>query len=309
MHIRNYIWGICYGLILAVFTGYVLLDTFVLKQVYSLAPSEGSRMADTDIDTQEPKSRASDKETDIPVITDRSYEDGHISIAITEYREYHSAVYVADVRISSAEYLQTAFAEGAYGKNITEKTSAIAQRNSAILAINGDFYGTREKGYVLRDGIVYRSVSVRDQEDLVIYADGSFAIITEDEISPDELAANGARQILSFGPALVMDGSISVTENEEVGRAKASNPRTAIGIIDELHYAFVVSDGRTAESEGLSLYELAEFMQSMGVVTAYNLDGGGSSTMYFNGRVINQPTTGGNRIQERSVSDIVFIGY
>ena len=88
----------------------------------------------------------------------------------------------------------------------------------------------------------------------------------------------------------------------------ASNPRTAIGIIDELHYVFVVSDGRTEESEGLSLYELAEFMQSIGVTTAYNLDGGGSSTMYFNGEVINKPTTGGRHIKERSVSDIVYIG-
>lgn len=89
----------------------------------------------------------------------------------------------------------------------------------------------------------------------------------------------------------------------------ASNPRTAIGIIDNLHYVFVVSDGRTEESEGLSLLELAEFMEGLGVETAYNLDGGGSSTMYFNGEVINTPTTNGRSVKERSVSDIVYIGY
>ncbi len=89
----------------------------------------------------------------------------------------------------------------------------------------------------------------------------------------------------------------------------ASNPRTAIGIIDNLHYVFVVSDGRTEESEGLSLLELAEFMDGLSVKTAYNLDGGGSSTMYFNGEVINTPTTNGRSIKERSVSDIVYIGY
>ena len=72
----------------------------------------------------------------------------------------------------------------------------------------------------------------------------------------------------------------------------------------------MVSDGRTSESEGLTLYELASFMEDkLGVETAYNLDGGGSSTMYFNGEVINNPTTNGNRISERSVSDIVYIGY
>ena len=89
----------------------------------------------------------------------------------------------------------------------------------------------------------------------------------------------------------------------------ASNPRTAIGILEPLHYVFVVSDGRTEESEGLTLYELAEFMQSIGAATAYNLDGGGSSTIYFNGEVINNPTTDGKSIRERSVSDIVYVGY
>ena len=94
----------------------------------------------------------------------------------------------------------------------------------------------------------------------------------------------------------------------EVGQSMASNPRTAIGIIDENHYIIIVSDGRTSESQGLSLYEMAEVMKSYGVKTAYNLDGGGSSTMYFNSQVINKPTTNGN-ISERAVSDIVYIGY
>ena len=90
----------------------------------------------------------------------------------------------------------------------------------------------------------------------------------------------------------------------------ASNPRTAIGIVTENHYVFVVSDGRTSESKGLSLYQLANFMkEKLNVETAYNLDGGGSSTMYFNGEIVNNPTTNGNRISERSVSDIVYIGY
>lgn len=316
MRIRKYIWGIYYGLVLTIFTGYVLLDTFVIKQVYSVVPSEQSRTADkgTDLRKEDTSMQEnadisqSNEEVHVPTITDRFYEDDNISITVTEYREYNSAIYVADISVSSAEYLKTAFAEGAYGKNITERTSVTANRNSAILAINGDYYGTRERGYVLRNGIVYRNTSSGNREDLVIYADGSFAIISEDEVSAEELSANGAQQILSFGPALVADSSISVTKDEEVGKAMASNPRTAIGIIDDLHYVFVVSDGRTGESEGLSLYELAEFMQSIGVTTAYNLDGGGSSTMYFNGEVINKPTTGGRHIKERSVSDIVYIG-
>ena len=118
----------------------------------------------------------------------------------------------------------------------------------------------------------------------------------------------GVWQAFSFGPGLVENGEITVDQNTEVGKAMASNPRTAIGQISELHYVFVVSDGRTDQSEGLSLYELAAFLQSLGVQTAYNLDGGGSSTMVLMGEVINNPTAGGSRTKERSVSDIVYIG-
>ena len=114
--------------------------------------------------------------------------------------------------------------------------------------------------------------------------------------------------MLSFGPALVADGTVAVGVNDEVGKAMASNPRTAIGVIDDLHYVFAVADGRTSASEGLSLYELATFLQELGVKTAYNLDGGGSSSMVFMGNLINNPTTNGKRTSERSVSDIVYIG-
>lgn len=304
MKIRRYIWGICYGLMLTGFTVYIILDSFVIKRIYS------------DISPMKEQSRSDDIEPEPQNINDSSlvvtgclYDDENISIVINKYREYDTDIYVADIQIASAEYLKTAFASDAYGKNVTEKTSETAGNNNAILAINGDYYGVRENGYVLRNGIVYRSSASSNQEDLVIYSDGSFGIITESEVSTNELLENGAMQVLSFGPALIKDGSISVTRDEEVGKAKSSNPRTAIGIIDELHYIFVVSDGRTDKSQGLSLYELARFMQMLGVTTAYNLDGGGSSTMYFNGNIINNPTTNGKRIEERSVSDIVYIGY
>lgn len=236
-----------------------------------------------------------------------NYDDGNIKVTLDETRQNDTTIYTAYVEVSSPEYLKTALAQGAYGKNVTEKTSEMAETAGAVLAVNGDFYGAQEKGYVIRNGVLYRNTSLSGQEDLVIYSDGSFGIINESEVTAEDLISAGAQQTLSFGPALVVDGSIAVGENEEVGKATASNPRTAIGIIDENHYVFVVSDGRTDDSAGLSLYELAQYMKSLGAETAYNLDGGGSSTMYFNGRVVNN-TTGGRGSSERSVSDIVYIG-
>lgn len=295
--------GIFSFLVLA-FTIYVVSDTFLIKRVYSAVIYE-ERQSSESMFIQEEITETDSAE---PVITDTSYQDENMSIYITKYEVDDTVVYVADIQISSAEYLKTALAQSAFGRNVTDETSDIAESVNAILAINGDYYGSQESGYVLRNGVLYRSQAKRGQEDLVIYEDGSMEIIQEEEVSGEKLLENGAVQIFSFGPALVENASVAVSEKDEVGKAMQSNPRTAIGIIDELHYIFVVSDGRTEESEGLSLYELAEFMQALGAQTAYNLDGGGSSTMYFNGEVVNNPTTNG-QIRERKVSDIVYIGY
>ena len=236
----------------------------------------------------------------------KTYSQDGLNITVTTYRENDTNIYVADVQAASADALQSAFASDTYGRNITAKTSEIAQSAGAVLAINGDFYGSQSSGYVIRNGVLYRDTSA-GREDLVIWKDGSFSVIHEDEVTAQELVDQGAQQVLSFGPALVTDGNLSVSEGEEVGKAMASNPRTAIGVVDDLHYLFVVADGRTSDSTGLSLSQLAEFMQGLGVQTAYNLDGGGSSVLYFQGEVLNQPTTNGNRISERSVSDIVYV--
>ncbi len=343
---KRLIYPVLYGLALTGFTAYALLDTFVIArnlddtaqqnevdtsslfssfhessssdegsqdvgaeseedQQDEAAESEGLSEDDTSTEGQEDEES---EQTPSAVSTENSYSDENITITIEEYREYDTTIYVADIVVSSPEYIKAAFAEGTYGRNIKEKTSEIAEEAGAILAINGDFYGAQSEGYVLRNGVVYRDES-SGNEDLAILTDGSFCIFNEDDVTTDELVSMGAWQVLSFGPALLEDGSISVDSSDEVGKAMASNPRTAIVCYDTLHYAFVVSDGRTDESEGLSLYELAEFIQSLGANTAYNLDGGGSSTMYFDGEVINNPTTSGNRIKERSVSDIVYIGY
>ena len=285
--------GILYGILLTGFTVYLVMDTFMIAEVYSVTE-----------ETEEANASAG-----MASVSETSYEDEAVSIILTEYREEDTTIYVADIQLSSPEYLKTAFAQNSYGKNVTEKTSEIAAEENAILAINGDYYGAQEKGYVLRNGNLYRDEAEEGQEDLVIYQDGTFGIISEEEITAAELLEQGAQEILSFGPALIQEGEISVTADDEVGKAMASNPRTVIGMIDDLHYVFVVSDGRTEESEGLSLLELAEFMDSLGVETAYKRDGGGSSTMYFNGKIINNPTTSGRSVKERSVSDIVYIGY
>ena len=236
-----------------------------------------------------------------------TYSDSKSKITVTQYRAYDSNIYVADVEVTDGTSILSVFANNTYGRNITDTTSDMAEENNAVLAINGDYYGARQSGYVIRNGVVYRNQG-SNGEDMVISKDGTLSFISESNTTTDSLIQKQAWQVLSFGPVLVENGQIAVTENDEVGMAMASNPRTAIGTVAKNHYLFVVSDGRTAESAGLSLYELANFMKSLGATNVYNLDGGGSSTMVFQGEVVNNPTTNGNKISERAVSDILYIG-
>ena len=236
-----------------------------------------------------------------------TYSDSKSKIIVTRYRAYDSNIYVADVEVTDGTSILSAFANNTYGRNITDTTSDMAEENNAVLAINGDYYGARQSGYIIRNGVVYRSQG-SNGEDMVISKDGSLSFISESDTTTDSLMQKQAWQVLSFGPVLVENGEVAVSENDEVGMAMASNPRTAIGTVAKNHYLFVVSDGRTSESAGLSLYELANFMKSLGATNVYNLDGGGSSTMVFQGEVVNNPTTNGNKISERAVSDILYIG-
>ena len=295
---KSYTYATCFGILLTSSFSYSMLKTFVLSDAIQTVKA-------TTTDTKAAEEAAASATT-----TDTSYSDDNIQVSLTEKTVENTQVYIADITVSSSDYLKTAFAQNTYGTNVTAKTSVTAAENHAILAVNGDYYGANSTGYVIRNGVVYRDTVREDSSngDLAIYKDGSFKVIYEDEISADQLVKDGVVNLLAFGPSLVEDGEITVDTNSEVGQSMASNPRTAIGIIDENHYIIVVSDGRTSESEGLSLYQLAEVMKSYGVKTAYNLDGGGSSTLYFNGQVINKPTTNGT-ISERAVSDIVYFGY
>ena len=311
-----------YTLTLIAVTVWSLLDTFVIvdkvaavdetqanTSIYvDLENDSSSSSADSSLVPGDAQESVSVETSMDPVITENSYQDANIQIAIETIHEYDTDIYIADVIVSNVAYLKTALANNTYGRNIKETTSDMAEEHNAILAINGDYYGFRTSGFVIRNGVLYRDTAQSgSNEALVINADGSFEIVDESGSNAQALYDAGALQAFSFGPGLIKNGEISVTADSEVSKSKSSNPRTAICMIAPLHYVFVVSDGRTSQSAGLSLLELADVMQSYGCMEAYNLDGGGSSTMVFNGEVVNNPTDGRSN-DERKVSDIIYIG-
>ncbi|MBH0023800.1 phosphodiester glycosidase family protein [Salinibacterium sp. SWN248] len=286
------------------------LDRFVIEHVEISDVAQYEADNSTTTTSTEPTAAA----TTEPVLTDTSYtsDDANVTISTVVSGSGADTVtyYVADVELTDATALRSAFAQNSFGENIIDLTSSIAAEHDAIFAINGDYYGFRDTGIVIRNGVTYRDEPARDG--LAFYLDGSVEVYDETTTSADELIADGVWNTLSFGPEIVEDGDVVAgIENVEIDTnfgnhsIQGEQPRTAVGVIDDNHLVFVVVDGRDpGYSAGVTLPELAEIMQSLGATTAYNLDGGGSSTMYFNGTVVNQPSNGG----ERETSDILYVG-
>lgn len=217
--------------------------------------------------------------------------------------------YVADVQVKDASDIYSAFAKNKFGRNIVETTSSIAEDNDAVFAINGDYYGFREDGILIRNGVVYRDTGARDG--LAFYEDGTMETYDETITSAEKLISEGVIDTFSFGPTLVKDGtaitnfeSVKIDKNMGNSSIQNSNPRTGVGMISPNHYVFVVVDGRKeGYSKGMTLNEFSKLFEELGCTEAYNLDGGGSSTMYFMGRVVNNPL---GKNQEREISDILY---
>ena len=218
--------------------------------------------------------------------------------------------YVADITVSDATTVKSAFADDEFGTNIIANPSVIAKQAGAVLAINGDYYGFRETGIEIRNGIIYRDKGAR--QGLAFYQDGSMTLYDETATNAKTLLSQGVWQTLSFGPGLIENGKIrSGIEDVEVDTnfgnhsIQGQQPRTGIGLIADNHLLFVAVDGRsTGYSRGVTMTEMAQIFLDRGATVAYNLDGGGSTAMVFNGDLVNNPL---GRGQERGTSDILYI--
>jgi exopolysaccharide biosynthesis protein len=302
---------------------YWALDRFVIDHVeiedvaaYEAAVSVSEVQAEADVPESGTLAMAdaATGEADAVVLTDTSYADGDVSIevstVVTGSGRDTVTYYVADVELSDATDLRAGFANNQFGTNITRDTSEIAEYYDAIFAVNGDYYGFRDTGIVIRNGVIYRDDGARIG--LAIYADGTMEVYDETTTTADELLAAGVWNTMSFGPALVDDGEIvdgiedvEVDTNFGNHSIQGEQPRTGLGMIDENHFVFVVVDGRSpGYSDGVTMTEFAEIFVDLGATEAYNLDGGGSATMYFNGELVNNPLGEGD---ERGTSDILYI--
>ena len=236
---------------------------------------------------------------------DYTYQDETRAISIKRISGDQSAGFAVDVQLSDVSGFHAGLSQNGF-----EVLSAMAQREGAVLAINADDYATHKYGVILRNGECLR-VHDTTRHMLAIRPDGSFETVSDRTLEqPDALAKRlqdeGVRNTFEFGPVLVENGqaaafpdAFDVISTRDTRR----EPRTAIGMISPLHYVILIIDGRQpGYSAGISLQMLQQMFVALGAQTAINLDGGGSTELWFQGEILNQPAGG----QERKLSDCIW---
>ena len=241
-------------------------------------------------------------------------DDGKASIdniIMDSYFEYRSAKYditgineprdsIKDVIIYTRHYGDLTETDGSgFELTVVEGKVTLARAGNSRIP---------ENGYVLSMGSLYAETL----SPIIKAGDDIKSVIN---LIPYSQSITGkAFHLIGGGPRLIKGGQIYISKHEEKFRKDVANgraARTAVGITADNKLIFVTVDGKPRRkikkgegfSMGMSLTELAYFLQSAGAVEALNLDGGGSTTMVINGCVVNRPANG----YEQSVSNAIII--
>jgi exopolysaccharide biosynthesis protein len=208
------------------------------------------------------------------------------------------------IKIDDPKRIEVGFTQ--YMPRAGETTSSIARRNNAIAAINaGGFFdegftgtGGSPSGFIIHNGEVVHNQLKRDDilQDTIAFTWEGRMIVGRYTIK--RLLEMDVKEGVSFGPFLIVNGKPSITSGDG-GWGIA--PRTAIAQTKDGSVLFLVIDGRSTRSIGARLVDLQDIFLKHGAVTAANLDGGSSTTMFYNGKVINRPS---DSLGERTVPTV-----
>ena len=317
---------------LLLLVGYIIgINLIVRRQpVYTAALPDPTAVADT---TETPSPTVLPSATPVPsfptpadatptpalqlnTFSDRFWTEGVLS-GESVYRSpdltiYYSRVYdtetfgrketyfLAEIFASDVTQIKTASFKDDFSRMGHGDVEKMAKAHNALVAISGDYYGFHRDSLVIRNGEVYRK-KLNGSDVCLLLRDGTMETIRGKNADIDEILRKDPWQAWQFGPVLMDEGGYART-NFADSMLNARNPRSCIGYVEPGHYFFVVVDGRQKNAKGLTLFELASLMESLGCVQAFNLDGGASAHFFWNGRVISNPSGGG-----REISDIIYL--
>ncbi|MGI5891258.1 MAG: phosphodiester glycosidase family protein [Bacillota bacterium] len=222
------------------------------------------------------------------------------SIMIFELRKEDFRGYMAKIKLKKSSALRVTISPDSKPKG--ETTSQAAQRMGAIFAVNGGGFATLTTNGVAKT-VPLGNTMINGKligEFVPSVNNLAFAGFSKNNKlvggvykNESELKASGAYQGVSFVPVLIRDWDAIKIPSKW---AKARQPRTVLGQYPNGDIFFIVVDGRRSNwSSGITLEEMQILLMRLGVMEAFNLDGGGSSAMYYNGKVLNKPSDGKQR--------------
>lgn len=252
-------------------------------------------------------------------ISDAEYRDSSIHIVCEHLKRKPKSSREATIcrwitiEIADPSQLRTAMSMDSYDDPGTVSAVSLAKYVNAAVALNGDYFKYNyDKGYVLRQGVLYRDALDGEWDSLIIDDQGDFHDVpaaTSESMAAaiSELEAEGRRpmNVFTFGPVLIKDGKILREDGEyppEMHYPTLAAQRIALIQLDHLKYAVMEIDSDGGNGTGMNLGELARFILEVypDCKMAYNLDGGGSTHLILNGRQIHKTISG------RAVSDIIY---
>ena len=195
----------------------------------------------------------------------------------------------------------------------------IARKNGTVLALSSDFAQLRlqqkksRPGIIIRNGVVLsdrtKKQGIKDFPNLdclAIWPDGDMKVFFSDEKTAEEYLAEGAVDVLAFGPILIRDGELNEEGLSRYGTSHAQ--RTAVGMVEKGHYFFMMLEGRIKRSKGDGIRFLAEKLLEKGCTAGFNLDGGDTSCIVFMGHQLCKTQDGSRNKAARRTSDILGVG-
>jgi len=259
------------------------------------------------------------------LITNTKWQKNKIAKQVILYQHHfkNKALFSANEHIAYLEIKNTGkkavFALGAEEKQLIT-TSDFGKRDTAIAAVNGNFFDVKNGGsvdYVKINGVVVNqnrfdkgNTRAKHQQAAVIIENGVISIQKWDG-SIDWETHLSAKNILLNGPLLSFNHTDEVLDTTDF--YKVRHPRTCLGIKPNGHAILLTVDGRNENSAGMSLFELTKLMRWLGCSSAINFDGGGSTTLWVNGfganGVVNYPTDNKKWDHEgqRKVANVILV--
>ena len=236
-------------------------------------------------------------------LSDREYEDPTLHVTIEELREDGCDYWVARIKIADASQLRTMSA-GGFDTSMSMKGTALAKRVNAVLAIDGDYYCYTGTGYILRQGQLYLDLLTGERDVLLIDEDGDFHVVHKPQAGEVTDTVDGKKVINAFyfGPILVENGQVPEVVDGPNMAATERRQRMCLAQVGPLEYMVVCCEAPARGSSGMTLRQFAELVATLGVETAYNLDGGDSTMLIFDGEKLNDVTS----TSTRSICDIIY---